>query len=166
MAAVAAGDDPYHFGGTAPENDLVARLLATQQTTGADAGLFGTQVPNFDGAFRQGLALAALKAAKVKTKDPHVRRASAWLTAQQCPNGLFEPYRVDTALPCDPVDPLNFTGPDTNSTAMALQGLAALGQEAAEDRSDRVAARDPGRRRWLRVHRGPGRQRSRTRPRS
>src|SRR5262249_25973453 len=32
MAAVSAGVDPHHFGGNAPQNDLVARLLATQRT--------------------------------------------------------------------------------------------------------------------------------------
>ena len=57
---------PTSFGGT----NLVARLLATQRTTGTDAGLFGAQDPTFDGAYRQGLALAALAVGR-----DHVRAA-------------------------------------------------------------------------------------------
>ena len=60
LAAVADNQDPRHFGGTNPQNNLVARLVATARTTGTDSGLFGVQDPTFDGAFRQGLALAAL----------------------------------------------------------------------------------------------------------
>jgi len=129
MAAVAAGVDPHHFGGTAPTNDLVARLLATQRTTGIDAGLFGGQDPSFDGAFREGLALAAMKAAKVKKKDAHVIAATAWLTKQQCANGLWQSYRANVAVACPPADPNFFTGPDTNSSGMAMQGLAAYGKK-------------------------------------
>jgi hypothetical protein len=129
MAAVSAGLDPHHFGGNAPQNDLVARLLATQRTTGNDAGLFGAQDPTFDGSYREGLALQALKAAKVKKNDPHVASALTWLTRQQCANGLWEAYRAGTSAPCDPADPTTFTGPDTNSSAMAAQGLAAWGKK-------------------------------------
>ena len=129
MAAVAAGADPHHFGGSAPANDLVARLLATQRTSGTDAGLFGAQDPSFDGAFREGLALAAMKAAKVKKKDTHVIAATTWLTKQQCANGLWQSYRADVAIACPPADPNFFTGPDTNSSGMAMQGLAAYGKK-------------------------------------
>jgi hypothetical protein len=65
MAAVSDGQDPRHFGGTGAPNNLVSRLLATARTTGPDKGLFGASDPSFDGAFRQGLALEALKAADV-----------------------------------------------------------------------------------------------------
>ena len=65
LAAVADNQDPRRFGGTNPQNNLVARLLATARTTGTDKGLFGVQDPTYDGAFRQGLALAALRAAHV-----------------------------------------------------------------------------------------------------
>jgi hypothetical protein len=129
MAAVSAGVDPHQFGGTAPQNDLVARLLATQHASGPDAGLFGTQSPAFDGAFRQGLAVQALKAAKVKKSDGHVVSAIAWLTSQQCSVGLWQAYRSNTSAPCDAPDPGSFTGPDTNSTAMAVMGLAAFGRK-------------------------------------
>jgi hypothetical protein len=123
LAAESAGQDPRHFGGTAAENDLVARLLATSRSSGTDAGLFGAGDPKFDGSYRQGTALAALAAAGV----PKAAVASniAWLTRQQCANGFWSSYRADTAAPCPPVDLVNFTGPDTNSTSLAVQGLAA-----------------------------------------
>ena len=125
MAAVADGKDPRHFGGTAAKNNLVTRLISTQRTTGADAGLFGLQDPTFDGAFREGLALAALKAAKVASTNSHVIAGIAWLGRQQCANGLWQAYRANTGTPCAPGDPNTFSGPDTNSSALAIQGLAA-----------------------------------------
>ncbi len=128
MAAIADGHDPRHFGGSAPKNDLVSRLLATARTSGTDKGLFGVQSPQFDGAFREGLALAALAAAKVPASDPRVSAGIAWLTRQQCANGLWQPYRSDPAAVCPAANPKTFTGPDTNSTSMAVQGLAAWGR--------------------------------------
>lgn len=121
MAAVSAGRDPYHFGGRTPANNLVARLLATQQPN----GLFGTSDPTYDGTFRQGVALAALKAAGVH--NAAVLKGLAWLAGQQCANGLFVSYRVSTSTPCPAADPNTFAGPDTNSSSLALQGLAAYG---------------------------------------
>ena len=64
LAAHALGANPTNFGGT----NLVQRLLATEQTTGPNAGRFGTDAQDaaFNaGTFDQGLALAALAAAGV-----------------------------------------------------------------------------------------------------
>jgi hypothetical protein len=133
LAAASAGQDPSHFGGTAAANDLVSRLLATQRTSGADAGLFGVQDPTFDGAFRQGLALLALRAVKDKITDLHVVEGIAWLAQQQCANGLWESYRSNTAVACDNADPNTFSGPDTNSSSMAIQGLASWGYRPLQD---------------------------------
>ena len=119
LDAHALGVDPRAFGGT----DLVARLLATQRTSGSDTGLFGAQDPTYDGAYRQGLALAALAAAGVTGTAP-VRSAVAWLTTQQCPDGGWASYQP--TLTCA-VDPGNYLGPDTNSTALAVLGLGAQG---------------------------------------
>ncbi len=44
---------------------------------------------------------------------------------QQCSNGLWESYRSDLTTPCATADPDTFAGPDTNSSAQAVQGLAA-----------------------------------------
>jgi hypothetical protein len=148
LAAVAAGADPRHFGGSAPANNLVARLVATQRTRGSDAGLFGVQDPSFDGAFREGLGLAAMKAAKVNTNNSHVAAATRWLTAQQCANGLWQSYRADPSVACPPADPNFFTGPDTNSSGMAMQGLAAYARTPRKKRAiaslDAVQASDGG----------------------
>jgi hypothetical protein len=128
LAAVADRQDPRHFGGTAAKNNLVNRLLATARKSGADRGLFGVQDPTFDGAFRQGLALAALKAARVSAGDARVLAGIAWLTKQQCANGLWQAYRKNTTTKCPAANPSTFTGPDTNSTGLAAQGLAAWGK--------------------------------------
>jgi hypothetical protein len=127
LAAVADNQDPRHFGGTALQNNLVFRLLTTARTTGTDKGLFGVQSPTYDGAFRQGLALAALKAAHVPGSNPRVAAGVTWIVKQQCSNGLWQAYRSNPANACAPANPSNFTGPDTNSTSMAVQGIAAWG---------------------------------------
>lgn len=128
LAAVADGQDPRHFGGTAAPNNLVTRLLATAHTVGTDTGLFGSQDPTFDGAYREGLALTALKAATVSSSNGRVIAAISWLKHQQCVSGLWQAYRSNTATACPAPDPNNFSGPDTNSTSLAVQGLAAWGQ--------------------------------------
>jgi hypothetical protein len=118
LANVALGEDPTDAGGT----DLVARLQATRRTVSPDIGLYGSGDPTYDGAFRQGLALLAL--ASVNNDDPD---GEAWLTDQQCDTGSWVAYRADTAVPCPAVDAAAFSGPDTNSSAMALMGLATQG---------------------------------------
>jgi hypothetical protein len=127
LDAHALGVSPTAFGGS----NLVSRLLATQQTSGAQAGLFGAQDATFDGAFRQGLALAALAVAGVTT-GPVVTAAESWLTGQQCKDGGWTSL-ITTSNPCNG-KPAKFAGPDTNSTALAVQGLEAqhaLGASAA-----------------------------------
>ncbi len=137
LAAHALGADPTDFGGT----NLVSRLLATEQTGGPDTGLFGAQDPTFDGAYRQGLSLAALAAAGVRAPGAAV----GWLLAQQCPDGGWTSY-VSPDNPCDG-DPADFEGPDTNSTALAVEGLAAeralTGPVTASALSFLAGAQDP-----------------------
>ena len=123
LDAESLGADPASFGGT----NLVARLLATQQTSGTYAGLFGTmaQLADFDaGNYEQGLALQALTAAGVKD-NAQAAAAASWLLGQQCPDGgwSFTDQATDTCT----VDPVAFTGPDTNSTALVVQGLVSGG---------------------------------------
>jgi hypothetical protein len=127
LDAHALGASFTSFGGT----NLLTRLLATQHTTGTDAGLFGAQDPTFDGAYRQGLALAALAVAGV-TSGTAVTQAESWLSAQQCSDGGWTSY-VTSSNPCDG-KPAQYEGPDTNSTALAVEGLEAqhaLGPAAA-----------------------------------
>jgi hypothetical protein len=130
LAAHAGGEDPTAFG--TPPTDLVARLLATEQKS----GLFGVQDATFDGAFRQGLAFLALVAVG-QTPDA---AAVTWLTDQQCASGLWMAFRADTSVPCSTPDPTDFTSPDTNSTALAVLGLSAVGSDAPA--ADGAAALD------------------------
>lgn len=110
LDAAATGTDPHTFGGT----DLVARLLATAQPS----GLFGTANAEFDGASRQGLALAALASAGVSGAS--LRGEVTWLLQQQCPDGGWESLNFG----CSASDAVG--GEDTNSTSYAVQGLQAL----------------------------------------
>ena len=123
LDAHALGADPSSFGGT----DLVARLLATQEPSGKNAGLFGTksQVNDFQaGVYDQGLALAALAAAG-DVKGSTIKAAESWLLNQQCADGGWTSYKTKHN-PCDG-SPAHFKGPDTNSTALAIMGLSAQG---------------------------------------
>jgi hypothetical protein len=109
------GRDPHSFGGV----DLSALLLAQQRSSSAaEAGLFGSADPSYDGVFRQSLALQGLIAAGVKTNA--VTQGFDWLLAQQCPNGGFS---SDVAAnPCSGL-PENWAGPDTNSSSLAIAAL-------------------------------------------
>ncbi|WP_310430892.1 prenyltransferase/squalene oxidase repeat-containing protein [Streptomyces sp. 3330] len=86
-------------------------------------GLYGTTDPTYDGVWRQSLALLAQRTTGVTPAD----RAVAWLTGQQCATGAFAAFRADTAKACDAKLMV-----DTNSTAAAVQALAALGGHQAE----------------------------------
>ena len=124
LLADAAGIPGTDFGG----EDLVARLQGTLGDL--EPGLYGASDPTFDGVYRQGLAVLGLVAHGVAPDTS----ATEWLTDQQCgadsppdAEGGWEAYRADTGVPCGPPDPISFTGPDSNSTALAVQALASLG---------------------------------------
>ncbi|MFN8125865.1 MAG: prenyltransferase/squalene oxidase repeat-containing protein [Candidatus Nanopelagicales bacterium] len=91
-----------------------------------DRGLFGIQDPTYDGVYRQGLAITGLVAADRRVP----RSAVSWLLRQQCADGSFVSYRPDTTLPCPAPDPTNYTGPDSNSTAIGAMALRATGDKA------------------------------------
>lgn len=122
LDAEALGANPRDFGGI----DLVKELLAVQQGSGADAGAFGTeaQIASQDaGTYDQGIDLAALAAAGVY-QTPEVQAGASWLVDQQCPGGGWSlPDTADNS--CSAPGPNG--GPDTNSSSMAIQGLAAQG---------------------------------------
>jgi hypothetical protein len=129
LDAHALGVDPTSFGGT----NLVSRLLATEQTSGTDTGLFGTedQVNDYSaGGYQQGLALAALAGAG-DTSGAQISSADSWLHAQQCPNGGWTSYE-NPDNPCNG-SPADYEGPDTNSTALAIEGLSAQGDLGRTD---------------------------------
>ncbi|MFD4788866.1 prenyltransferase/squalene oxidase repeat-containing protein [Streptomyces sp. NPDC058459] len=83
------------------------------------AGLFGKGDPTYDGVWRQSLALLAQHTVGEKPADQGVR----WLTGQQCADGGFASFRADTGTACGGKGAQT----DTNSTAAAVQALAALG---------------------------------------
>ena len=108
------------FGGVKPVDNLVTRLLATQIASGANKGLFGSpDAPTYSSAYTQGLVLTALAA----VGKPNATGA-AWLVAQQCADGGWEGYR-SSSKQCPAPDPKTYTGPDTNDTALAIEGLVA-----------------------------------------
>ncbi|MFJ7767373.1 prenyltransferase/squalene oxidase repeat-containing protein [Streptomyces sp. NPDC097107] len=82
------------------------------------SGLYGTADPQYDGVWRQSLALLAQDTVGVVPSP----KAVGWLTGQQCDNGAFAPYRADPAKACDAK-----TTVDTNNTAAAVQALWAVG---------------------------------------
>ncbi len=82
------------------------------------SALYGDSDPQYDGVWRQSLALLAQHTAGVEPP----KSAIDWLTGQQCADGSFAPYRADPAKACD-----DKTMVDTNQTAAAVQALAALG---------------------------------------
>ncbi|MBL3668301.1 hypothetical protein JL475_20350 [Streptomyces sp. M2CJ-2] len=80
--------------------------------------LYGEGDPQYDGVWRQSLALLAQHTVGVEPPKSSVD----WLAGQQCADGSFAPYRADTGTACDAK-----TMVDTNQTAAAVQALAALG---------------------------------------
>ncbi|MFF4268471.1 prenyltransferase/squalene oxidase repeat-containing protein [Streptomyces sp. NPDC001536] len=81
-------------------------------------GLYGSGDPTYDGVWRQSLTLLAQDTVGVVP----AAEAVDWLTGQQCANGAFAPFRADTTKACTAKLLV-----DTNSTAAAVQALAALG---------------------------------------
>lgn len=124
MVADAAGADATNFGGV----NLVQRL---GDTLGAlEPGLYGASDPTFDGVFRQSLAILGLRSVGVAVPAD----ALDWLVDQQCDGlspatavGGWTSYRSDVNVACPAPDPVMFVGPETNSTALAIQALAAAG---------------------------------------
>ncbi|MEU1700203.1 prenyltransferase/squalene oxidase repeat-containing protein [Streptomyces pseudogriseolus] len=82
------------------------------------SALYGDADPQYDGVWRQSLALLAQHAAGVEPP----KAAVGWLAGQQCADGSFAPFRADPSAACDAK-----TMVDTNQTAAAVQALAALG---------------------------------------
>ncbi|MEV0256606.1 prenyltransferase/squalene oxidase repeat-containing protein [Streptomyces sp. NPDC050732] len=91
-------------------------------STALPSGLYGKSDPKFDGVFRQSYALLAQHSQGVEP----AAKAVDWLTGQQCASGGFAAYRADSTEPCN-----SKTAVDSNSTAAAVQALAALGHQDA-----------------------------------
>ncbi|MFJ5882438.1 prenyltransferase/squalene oxidase repeat-containing protein [Kitasatospora cineracea] len=103
--------------------------------SGVPAGLYGKGDPQYDGVWRQSLALIALQQEKVEPADAAVQ----WLLDQQCEDGGWPSYRA-AGTPCTPATE------DTNATSLAVQALTSLGghQQPVTRATD-----------WLRAHQNP-----------
>ncbi|MFG3017834.1 prenyltransferase/squalene oxidase repeat-containing protein [Streptomyces sp. NPDC048254] len=82
------------------------------------SGLFGSMDPKYDGVWRQSLALLAQHTVGLTP----AAKAVDWLAGQQCANGSYAAFRAEPAAACGAKVTV-----DTNSTAAAVQALAALG---------------------------------------
>ena len=109
----------------------LAAPASAEPAARATTGLFGSADPTYDGAYRQSMALLGLTAAKAPLPAPAV----SWLVAQQCANGSYQAYRANVSEPCSAPDPEGFTGPDSNSTALAAMALKAAGRSAQSARA-------------------------------
>ncbi|HYO20672.1 MAG TPA: prenyltransferase/squalene oxidase repeat-containing protein, partial [Dermatophilaceae bacterium] len=104
---------------------------ASRTAASSDTGLYGAADPTFDGVYRQGLAIIGLRAVKASVPTSAV----SWLVRQQCPNGGFQAYRADAAAACDAPNPATFSGPDSNSTALAAMALRSVGRTTQATRA-------------------------------
>ena len=105
--------------------------LSSAHAAGPDAGLYGTIDPTYTGVDNQALAILGLDSVGVSPDKAAVK----WLVSQQCLNGSFKSYRVSIRTACGPSDAVNFSGPNTNSTALAALALNASGKTAQAKRA-------------------------------
>ena len=110
---------------------LPLSAAAGAQAASPDAGLYGSSDPTYDGVYRQSLAMLGLAEAGAKVPAAAVD----WLAGQQCLDGSYLAYRKSIRTACPQPDTANFTGPDSNSTALAAMALAATGRKAAADKA-------------------------------
>jgi LPXTG-motif cell wall-anchored protein len=101
-----------------------APASAAAKVDPAKIGLYGAADPTYDGVFRQSLAVLAILEGGDQPSDEAVQ----WLLDQQCADGGFMSFNPTPSKPCLAPDPVNFAGEDTNSTALAVQALLALGR--------------------------------------
>jgi len=105
--------------------------LSPATAAGPDAGLYGTTDPTYTGVDDQALAILGLDSVGVGAK----KAAINWLASQQCLDGSFVAYRASIRTACGPSDAVNFSGPNTNSTALAALALNASGKTAQARRA-------------------------------
>lgn len=126
--AVAASSAAAFAATTGPHRATTTGPHRTPAFNPTDIGLYGKSDPTFDGVFRQSLAL--LGEAAVGSHDP---AAISWLVDQQCADGGWTSYRATLTEPCPATDLNTFAGEDSNSTAIALEALHALGVTPKHD---------------------------------
>ncbi len=105
--------------------------LSPAHAAGPDAGLYGTIDPTYTGVDHQALAILGLDSVGVSPDKAAVK----WLVSQQCLDGSFKSYRASIRTACGPSDAVNYSGPNTNSTALAALALNASGKTAQAKRA-------------------------------
>jgi hypothetical protein len=127
MLATVAGRDPNAFGGTAPANHLIDRILATRTLAGPNAGLLAD--PMYSGVFNHALGLLGVATARSLTPDQQSAVTSAldFLVAQQCAEGGWQnaPRIVLAGIALTQCG-TGQNGPDTNAASLAVEALAAF----------------------------------------
>lgn len=130
MLAAATGRDPNAFGGTAPANRLVDRILATRTLAGPYAGMLAD--PSYGGLFNHSLGLLGVATARSLTADQRAALASAldFTVAQQCDDGGWQnaPRIVLAGIALTAC-----SSQDTNAASLAAQALAAHKRAARID---------------------------------
>ncbi|MGN9759734.1 prenyltransferase/squalene oxidase repeat-containing protein [Streptomyces sp. SD31] len=101
----------------------LAQAATPSPSASLPAGLYGTADPTYDGVWRQSLVLIAQNRMELEP----AAKAIDWLAGQQCANGAFAAFRAAPSKACDAKVMV-----DTNSTAIAVQGLAAVGEHDTE----------------------------------
>ena len=103
-----------------------ALLIGTAAAANAsDAGLFGS-VKQGAGAYSQSMAIIGI----TNTVESAPSSSVTWLVKQQCASGGFQLYRTAQEA-CTTPDAANYTGPDTNTTAVAVVALLRSGKKKA-----------------------------------
>ncbi len=105
--------------------------LPAQAAPSATTGLYGSADPTYNGVTRQSLAIMG----QLSNGITPPKAAITWLVNQQCADGSFQAFRADLAVPCAASDPVNYSGPDTNQTAVAAAALALAGRQDAARRA-------------------------------
>lgn len=128
----AVGGDPRAFG--TPMSDLVVRLESLLGDGGVP-GVYGWPDP-YSAVQDQSYAVLGLVASSAAVPSG----ALQWLVDQQCPQGgaagtaggwmALRAVTGGVLDPCTTPDPINYSGAETNSTALAIQALAAAGRTA------------------------------------
>ena len=100
----------------------ISPVLFAGTAHATDTGLFGS-VNDGAGAYSQSMAIIGI----TETTEAAPVSSVKWLVNQQCPDGSFMLYRA-AGEKCTAPDPLNYTGPDTNTTAVAVVALLNSGK--------------------------------------
>ena len=113
--------------------------LPTASAVESQPGFFGATSldPTYTGVLRQSMAILGLRSAYVTPPKASVK----WLRNQQCNDGSFQAYVAPDAS-CIAPDPALFSGPDSDSTALAASALFEAGARKPASRAISALVRE------------------------